>query len=190
MEKIPYAQLDKGTILIASPDIDSGIYFRSVIIICEHGQAGSFGIMINKPIDIEIPEDVLNTTEIVNPRVKIRMGGTLYPSQMMLLHDSPQIQENALQLCTSPLYIGGDIEFLKVAMTDCNGPNIFLCFGHCAWEPGQLEKEFLSGLWFPSPSSTIQIFNTEPNLLWRKALYALGGKYASLSTIPEDLSVN
>ncbi len=185
----PYAQLGKGTFLIASPDIDSGIYFRSIVLICEHSAAGSFGIMINKPLDMEIPEDVLNLKEIGNPRVQLRTGGPLQPNQMMLLHSSDKLPDQTLTIAEG-IYLGGDIQFLQEAMADTNGPAIRLCFGYCAWGPGNLEREFLSNLWFLQPASSKHVFDTPPERLWQTILREMGGKYATYSMIPEDLSLN
>ncbi|MGH2639199.1 MAG: YqgE/AlgH family protein, partial [Rhabdochlamydiaceae bacterium] len=84
-EPLPYAQLTKGSLLLASPDIDTGLYFRGVILLCEHGPTGSFGLLVNKPLEIEIPEDIINLKEIPNPHVQVRAGGPLQPNQMMLL---------------------------------------------------------------------------------------------------------
>ena len=40
--------------------VEAGIYFRSVVIICEHTSSGSFGLIINKPLEIELPEELVN----------------------------------------------------------------------------------------------------------------------------------
>ena len=58
MEPAPYSHLTKGSFLIASPDIDSGVYFRSVLIICEHSSAGSFGLIINKSLEMDLPDEI------------------------------------------------------------------------------------------------------------------------------------
>ncbi|NGX48150.1 MAG: hypothetical protein K1000chlam3_01540, partial [Chlamydiae bacterium] len=50
-KRLPYSELSKGSFLIASPEIDAGIYFRSVVLICEHTPSGSFGLIINKPVE-------------------------------------------------------------------------------------------------------------------------------------------
>ena len=52
MKSIPYLDLKKGTFLVASPDIKSGIFYRSVVLLCDHSAVGSFGLIINKPLDI------------------------------------------------------------------------------------------------------------------------------------------
>lgn len=186
---VPYAHLTKGSLLIASPDIDSGIYFRGVILLCEHSPTGSFGVMINKILDIEIPEEILNLKEIANPRVQIRAGGPLQPNQMMLLHSSDQIPDQTLQVC-SGVFLGGDMQFLQEAMSSESGPHVRLCFGYAGWGPGQLEREFMSGMWFLHPATAHHVFEMTPDRMWQMVLREMGGKYATLSMIPEDLSLN
>lgn len=188
-EPLPYAQLSRGSLLLASPDIDTGMYFRGVVLLCEHGPAGSFGLLINKPLNIEIPEEVINLKEIVNPHVQIRAGGPLQPNQMMLLHSQLIEGGQALKVCEG-VYLGGDLQFLQDAIANLSGPNVNLCFGFCGWGPGQLEKEFLTGLWFLYPGSSQAVFNIPAEDLWRATLRQMGGKYATLSVIPDDLSLN
>jgi len=189
MDSVPYSNLSKGSFLIASPDIDSGIYFRGVILLCEHSPTGSFGLMVNKTIDIEIPEEVINVKEIANPRVQVRAGGPLQPNQMMLLHSSDQIPDQTLKVCDG-VYLGGDLQFLQEAVAEANGPNVHLCFGYAGWGPGQLEREFLSGLWFFFFFSSKHVFETSTDKTWQTILREMGGKYATLSMIPDDLSLN
>ena len=189
METGPYSHLTKGTFLIASPEMDEEIYSRGVILICEHSPSGSFGIMINKIRDIEIPEELINLQEIENPRAEMRTGGPLQQGQMMLLHSSSQIPQQTLEVCEG-VFLGGDLQFLQESLTDARGPHMRLCFGYAGWGPGQLEKEFLSGLWFLHPASLKHIFDTPPQKVWQTVLREMGGKYATLSMIPEDLSLN
>lgn len=189
METIPYSQIQKGTFLIATPDIDKGIFFRGVVLVCEHNQNGSFGLVINKTLDLELPEEIISIQHMANPRVGIRAGGPVQTNQMMLLHTSPDIPNQTLQICDG-VYLGGDLQFLQDSLTDESGPNIHLCFGYAGWGGGQLEREFLDGNWFLHPASARYIFHTSADKIWQQLLREMGGKYASLSMIPEDLSVN
>jgi len=184
-----YTQIQKGTLLIASPDIDSGMLFRSLVLICEHNSSGSFGIVINKPLEVDLPQSILNVENLNNPHVHIRAGGPLQTNQLMLLHTSNEIPEQTLTICED-VYLGGDLNFLQEALSDENGPQIDLCFGYIGWGGGILEREFLDGNWFIAPSSKRYVFDIEPEKLWQKVLQDMGGKYAGLSQIPEDLSVN
>ncbi len=185
----PYSQITKGSFLIASPAEDLGIYFRSVVLICEHSVDGSFGLIINKPLEVELPEDVLESKGLQNRNVQMRMGGPIQPTHMVLVHTSDRIPEQTLELCKG-VYLGGDLQFLQELLTEQNGPSVLLCFGYCGWGAGQLEREFLSGEWFLHPASKHHIFETPPEKIWQNVLREMGGKYATLSMIPEDLSLN
>lgn len=189
MEVAPYAQITKGTFLISSPDIDSGIFFRSVILICEHTSTGSFGLVLNKKIEIEMPEELPSLEDLANSNVDFRAGGPLQTNQMMILHSSPESPEQTLQILED-VYIGGDLQFLQDALTHKDGPAIRLFFGYAGWTAGQLEREFLNGMWFVCQGSKEHVFNTPCETMWQTVLREMGGKYATLSMIPEDLSLN
>ena len=185
----PPPQIRKGIFLIASPELESGLFFRGVILICEHNMNGSFGILINKPLDLELPEEMINLNNIVNPHVGIRASGPVQTNQMMLLHTQKERAQQTLEICDG-VYLGGDLQFLQEILADESGPYIQLCFGYAGWTGGQLEREFLDGSWFIHPATAEYIFKTPHDKLWRSLLRDMGGKYATLSMIPDDLSVN
>ncbi|MCH9609574.1 MAG: hypothetical protein S4CHLAM45_15060 [Chlamydiales bacterium] len=189
MESIPYSHLEKGTFLIATPDIDKGIFFRSVILLCEHSPNGSFGIIINKDLDLELPEEIMSLEQLNNPRVSIRAGGPVQTNQMMLVHSSDKIPEQTIEICSN-VFLGGDLQFLQDAVLSEDGPRIRLCFGYSGWDGGRLEREFLDGQWFICQASAKNIFEVPPEKLWQTLLREMGGKYATLSMIPEDLALN
>lgn len=189
MEQPPYSQIEKGTFLIAAPEIDSGLFFRSVILVCEHNANGSFGLVVNKSLSVELPEEIINLNQLSNPHVGIRAGGPVQTNQMMLLHSAENVQSQILNICQG-VNLGGDLQFLQEAITNENGPNIYLCFGYAGWGTGQLEREFLDGNWLIHPASSQHIFATPAEKLWQALLREMGGKYATLSMIPEDLSLN
>ncbi len=189
MESIPYSQIEKGTFLISTPDIEIGIFFRCVVLICEHNPNGSFGLIINKLLNLELPPEIINTNTLVNSHASIHAGGPIQTTQMMLLHNSEEITTQTLKICNN-LYLGGDLPFLQESLSDKNGPNLLLCFGYTGWGPGQLEREFLDGNWFVCPGNARHVFETPTEKLWSTLLREMGGRYASLSMIPENLSLN
>jgi len=188
-QNTPPPQIGKGIFLIASPELESGLFFRGVILICEHNANGSFGILINKPLDLDLPEEMSNLSNIGNPHVAMRAGGPVQTNQMMLLHIQDELEQQTLEICDG-VYLGGDLQFLQEMLSDESGSYIHLCFGYAGWTGGQLEREFLDGSWFIHPASAEYIFHTSHDKLWRTLLRDMGGKYATLSMIPDDLSVN
>ena len=182
-------KLTKGILLVASPEIDIGLFFRSVILLCEHSPSGSFGLILNKPLTIDIPEELVEMDSIKQANLQLRAGGPMQTNQMMLLHSSPVIPEQTLEICEN-VYLGGDLQFLQSAIRETTDSPILLCFGYCGWGPGFLEREFVDGIWFPFQATYRHIFEINPENLWQTVLRDMGGKYASLSMIPEDLSLN
>ncbi len=189
MEEIPYTDLKKGVFLIATPEIDGGIFFRSVILLCEHTHQGSFGLMVNKRLDIQLPEDILDPERVSNPKIGIRAGGPVQANQMMLLHTSEDIPQQTLEICNG-VHLGGDLNFLHETVADEKGAAVHLCFGYAGWGDGQLQQELLEGHWFVHQANVKYVFETPVEDTWRNILRDMGGRYATLSMIPEDLSLN
>lgn len=189
MEHPPYSHLDKGTLLLATPEVGNGIFFRSVILLCEHSSGGSFGIMINKPLDLEIPEEIISTQHHQNPNLEVRAGGPVQTNQMMLIHNSNEIPNQTIEVCDG-VQLGGDLQFLQDSISNDSGPMIRLCFGYAGWGSGQLEREFLDGHWYLHKGEAKYIFQTPAEQLWQTILREMGGKYATVSMMPEDLALN
>ena len=179
----------KGSFLIANPEIENPLFFRGVMLVCEHNTSGSFALLVNKPLDLELPEEIVSLSSASNKNVSIRAGGPVQTNQMMLLHSLKSDQQQLLAVAEG-VYLGGDIQYLHELIDDGSSPPVFLCFGYAGWAAGQLEREFLDGSWFLYPATKELLFETPPDKLWQGLLQRMGGRYAALSTIPEDPSVN
>ena len=189
MPHIPYSELKKGCFLVASPDISDGIFFRSVVLLCDHSPVGSFGIIINKPLDLELPEEMLAMKELEETEIAMRAGGPNQPNQIMILHSTCQEKESNLQVCDG-VFLGGDLECLHEITSSPGISRLLLCLGYTGWGAGFLEREFLSGAWFLHPASKEHVFNTPSDKMWQTLLREMGGKYKTLSMIPENLELN
>jgi len=188
MEPTPFSSVKKGTLLIATPEITSGLFFRSVILVCESTSAGSFGLILNKPFDFDLPEELIDVSDCENKKIHLRITGAAQPNQLMLLHNSHQADQT-LEICQG-VFLGGTFEFLQEASQNKEGPSILLCFGYVGWGPNQLEEDLMSGAWITLDANSKHVFETPIEKLWEVCLKQKGGKFASLASIPEDLSLN
>ena len=179
-----YLDLKKGTFLIASPVIESGIFYRSVILICDHSFIGSFGLIINKPLEGKAKGEFL---EIEYP-LDMRVSGPHQIDQVMLLQD--QSDNNAASLfITHGIYLNGDSGGAVQQKKRCS-PRSILCFGYSEWSLTVLKQEFLDEIWFLCPATSRHIFEIPPKQLWQTLLQEMGGKYKTLSVMPENLDLN
>ncbi len=183
------SRLKKGFLLAASPEIQDPLTFKSVVLLCEHTAAGSFGLMINKPLDINPNIDAEFMEELSHPNVHLRLGGPMRQGQMMLLHSDDRRLDQMLHICEN-VFLGGDLPFLQESISDCSNKNLILCFGYIGWGFGELEKELSDDLWCLCPANADLIFNTDPASVWASVLKKIGGKYSSYSMLPDDLSAN
>ena len=72
----------KGRILITEPFVDDDYFGRSVILICEHNHEGTFGLVLNKYIDVNISE----LTDFPEIETKISTGGPVGNKHMYFIH--------------------------------------------------------------------------------------------------------
>jgi putative transcriptional regulator len=185
MSQIPYADLKKGTFLVASPNIVSGIFYRSVVLLCDHSSIGSFGLIVNKPLELDFENDFFGLSG-ANSTVEVRAGGPNQPSQVILLQDQELGGEASLKIAEG-IYLNGDVDAMQEGESF---PKTLLCFGYGGWASGVLEREFLKGAWFLCPARKEDLFDTPPDKLWQTLLRNMGGKYKTLSMMPEDLELN
>ncbi|MCB1106698.1 MAG: YqgE/AlgH family protein [Chlamydiia bacterium] len=186
MNHVPYSELKKGTFLVASPNIESGIFYRSVVLLCDHSTIGSFGLIVNKPLEVEIEEDFLGI-EKGDQSIEMRAGGPNQPNQILLLQDQGYDDEGSLEVCPG-IYLNGDMGSLQDE--EEKAPQTIVCFGYGGWASGVLEREFLKGAWFLCPAKKEHVFTTPPERLWQTLLREMGGKYKTISLMPEDLELN
>ncbi len=183
------SRLKKGFLLAASPEMQDPLNFKSVVLLCEHTAAGSFGLMINKPLEIDATIDAEIMTELSHPNVHLRLGGPMRQGQMMLLHTDDSRKDQMLNI-SNDIFLGGDMSFLQQSLSEKASSNLILCFGYLGWGFGELEKEVAEGLWCLYPANSDLIFNTEPKKVWASVLKNIGGKYSSYAMLPDDLSAN
>jgi putative transcriptional regulator len=62
--------------------------------------------------------------------------------------------------------------------------------GHAGWGPGQLESELAEEAWIVEPPLRDEVFTDDPDGLWSAVLRRKGSRFALLSTMPPDPSVN
>src|ERR687891_666821 len=62
--------------------------------------------------------------------------------------------------------------------------------GHAGWGPGQLEEELREEAWIVEPPRREEIFTEDAQALWAAVLRRKGRRYALLSTMPLDPSMN
>lgn len=180
--------LKPGTLLIAPPMMHDPNFRRTVVLLCEHNEEGSFGLVLNRPLALSLHEVMHG---VARQETSISMGGPVQPDTLHFLHCHGDLLPKAIPLRDGIAW-GGDFELLKVLIeTGQTSPRDLRFFlGYSGWSAGQLESEVEAGGWILARADAAAIFAEDPADLWRASLRRLGGEYALFSNFPEDPRMN
>jgi len=179
---------EKGRLLISEPFLPDPNFERTVVLLCEHNEEGSFGFVINKPSLVkvnEVMEDMKQLEETVF------IGGPVQQDTLHFLHRNSQI-ENAVKI-RDDIFWGGDFESLltKLDTSSLKAGDVRFYLGYSGWGPGQLESELEEDSWIICDYVTDELlFDTSPEVIWRKALDSMGGRFSVYSNYPVDPRLN
>jgi len=164
-------------LLIAMPGMEDPNFSTTVTLICEHNDDGALGIVINRPLQLQLG-GLLEQLELTDadPAVAnspVLLGGPVGPEKGFVLHDSNYSYENSVE-------ISGDIRLtfsrdVLDSMAAGTGPDKSLvALGYAGWEPGQLENEMLANSWINVPATPDIVFDLPFADRWSAAAETLG----------------
>jgi len=149
--------------LLAMPGIDSGIFSGSIAYICEHGEAGAMGIVLNQRLDLNLHE-IFEHLEITTARSfkdePVLAGGPVQVDHGFVLHPPGEEDWDATLRVTEDTHLTTSQDVLKAIATGA-GPKAFvIALGYAGWSAGQLEEEIAGNSWLTLPANPQVLFDT------------------------------
>jgi putative transcriptional regulator len=179
---------EKGRLLVSEPFLPDPNFERTVVLLCEHNEEGSFGFVLNKPSILKVNE-VMEDISVLDNLVYI--GGPVQQDTLHFVHRNA-VLENAVEI-VNQLYWGGAFESLMLLCEtrQIAAKDIRFFLGYSGWGPGQLNSELDQDSWIVCDYVTDQLlFDTGPEVMWRKALENMGGRFSVYSNYPVDPRLN
>jgi putative transcriptional regulator len=179
---------EKGRLLISEPFLQDPNFDRTVVLLCEHNEEGSFGFVLNKPAIVKVGEVM---DELKNFDEVIFIGGPVQQDTLHFIHRAPQIESGTEVI--KNIYWGGNFEnVLFLSDTKQLEPSKIRFFlGYSGWGPGQLEEELAEDAWIVCDFVTQELlFEIEAANLWKKALSNMGGRFSVYANYPVDPNLN
>lgn len=163
--------------MLAMPRLTEGIFSQSITYICEHGEGGAMGIVINRPLDLsvgDIFEHLQITTRLDFSAVPVMAGGPVQMDHGFVLHRyCDKVWEASLKV-TAEITLTTSRDILR-AIARGEGPRDHLiALGYAGWAAGQLEQELAENSWLTLPGSSDVIFSTPINQRMDAAAALLG----------------
>lgn len=181
-----------GHLLLATPEIEFGPFWRSVVYVLDHTEDGAVGVIVNRPTDADV-DDVLP------------QWGRSVTAPGCLFEGGPVGLDSALAVgvlleATSigvPSY-GWRPMSRRVGLVDLDGPQpdpgilegLRVFAGYSGWTAGQLEAEIQQGSWLVAPALDHDLVTARPETLWSDVLRRQGDDLRLWATLPDDPKLN
>ena len=178
----------RGRLLVSVPFLNDFFFGRSVVLLTEHNELGSAGLILNKPLDTKINEAISDFPEI---DAKLYLGGPVENSALFYIHTVGEQLPNSIKILNN-LYWGGDYEELKSQIADkkIEPGQIKFFVGYSGWAPGQLNEEIKLNSWVISRTSTLRIMKNNYQNLWQEKIKGSSPEYEVWARFPANPSLN
>ena len=171
-------------LLIAMPGMADPNFSTTVTLVCEHNAEGALGIIINRPLDINLGGlfeqlDLAETDSLVASH-PVLMGGPVANERGFVLHDPGGDFESSVEVSPDiQLTLSRDV---IDALAAGSGPDQSLvALGYAGWDAGQLDFEMLNNAWLTVPASRDVVFNMPFADRWSAAAQSIGIDISKMS---------
>jgi putative transcriptional regulator len=171
-------------LLIAMPGMADPNFESTVTLVCEHNDEGALGIVINRPIEMNLG-NLFEQLDVSNPNNAMAShpvlnGGPVARERGFVLHNPGSDYESSVPVSSDiQLTLSRDV---IDAMAAGQGPDRSLvALGYAGWDAGQLEAEMLANTWLTVPASPEVIFDVPFADRWSVAAQTIGIDISKLS---------
>ncbi|WP_093525342.1 YqgE/AlgH family protein [Stigmatella erecta] len=161
-------------LLMAMPQLGDPNFHRSVVLMLEHGEGGSMGLVINRGAPLTLGELARGQSmKIASGRTQqpVFVGGPVEAHRGFLLHDEEAVQEKHLIL--PGLFLSVTLDALSLLL-ESPAARLRFCLGYAGWGPGQLEREMAAGSWLFAEAAVDAVLEGDASRLWGDTLRGMG----------------
>ena len=181
-----------GRLLVAAPMLDDPNFARTVVLLLDHDEEGSLGLVLNRPSHVPVgavlpPWDGRTTGADV-----LFTGGPVADDSALALgmlpgpHDGPEPE--GFRRVAGPFgLVDLDLDPDEWLAT-LDAVRIFA--GYAGWAAGQLEDELDQGSWYVLDGGPADVFGDDSETLWQRVLRRQAGDLPFLATPSTDPTLN
>ena len=163
--------------LIAMPGLLDPNFYQTVTYICAHNEEGAMGIVINRPLSIDLGE-VLNQMNLspCNEQIEnipVYHGGPVQSDRGFVLHGADKEWQSSIHI-SREIGMTTSRDILQ-AIAKGRGPEkSLIALGYAGWAAGQLETEIRENAWLSGPADSAIIFELPYEKRWESAAKLVG----------------
>jgi putative transcriptional regulator len=172
----------KPSLLLSMPQMQDPNFARTVVLLCEYGADGAFGLVVNRPTEMPATEMVRLQPPIEDGNdLPLYIGGPVQPERgWILLAEPPDIAE--FQTIQDGLHLSSSPELLRRVLEQRPAPRARVIAGYAGWGPGQLDDELAQSAWLIGDVDLDLIFDIAAGSMWDVAIRRLGADPAALQS--------
>ena len=163
----------RGNFLIAAKSLRDPNFYKSVVLIVEHGDTGAMGLVINRPSEISLSRALKKHFDLPETGDLIYVGGPVEENGMFILHNAQEWSESESPI-VSGIFVGNSAEVFENIVqqsAEAESEIKFRVYSGCSgWSPGQLESELSRNDWWTCPAEPELVFHADPYRVWDLAL--------------------
>jgi putative transcriptional regulator len=170
--------------LIAMPNMADPNFNGTLTYICDHGEQGALGVVVNRPIDLSLSTlfEQIGLSLPEGMQRSVYFGGPVQTERGFVLHTPPKTFSSTLAV-SDDVSLTTSKDVLE-ALSQGEGPDKFLVsLGYAGWSPGQLEEEMKNNAWLSVEADPAVIFDLAPEARLPAAMKLLGIDFAMLSDV-------
>ncbi|MET8327231.1 YqgE/AlgH family protein [Streptomyces sp. NPDC005181] len=178
-----------GRLLVATPALADPNFDRAVVLLLDHDEEGSLGVVLNRPTPVGVGDILVSWADLTAEPDVVFQGG-------------PVSLDSALGVAVIPGDegpLGWRRVYGAIGLVDLEAPpellaaalgSLRIFAGYAGWGPGQLETELIEGAWYVVESEPGDVSSPRPEQLWRAVLRRQRSELAMIATYPDDPSLN
>lgn len=188
LDKLNKLDPAKGRLLISEPMLEDPNFSRTVLLLCEHNEEGSFGFVLNRSLDVRVHDFVEGMPDT---DATVGFGGPVQNDALFYIHSLGERIGNSIPVMDG-LYMGGDLEDLQELLMsgEADQSNLRFFVGYSGWGAGQLADEMEANSWIVAKSDVPTIMKADSESDWGEILRSMGKRYSMLANFPKDPSLN
>jgi len=172
--------------LIAMPALEDPYFSNALVYICEHNENGALGIIVNRPIDMDLAglfEKIdlkLEAEQLA--KLPVYFGGPVQLDRGFVLH-RPVGQWQSTLAVNQEVGLSSSRDVLASVGSTGQPSEIIVSLGYAGWEAGQLEEELAQNSWLTVPAQPAILFDLPPEERLPAAMQKLGISFTQLSDV-------
>ncbi|MGW7084036.1 YqgE/AlgH family protein [Streptomyces sp. NPDC054871] len=187
-----------GRLLVATPALADPNFDRAVVLLLDHDEEGSLGVVLNRPTPVDVADILEGWGDLAGAPGVVFQGGPVSLDSALGVAVIPGEDAPAPRPGRGEP-IGWRRVHGAIGLVDLDTPpellapalgSLRIFAGYAGWGPGQLEDELAEGAWYVVESEPGDVSSPDPERLWRAVLRRQRSELAMVATYPDDPSLN